>query len=191
MAVQKLPPELKTKWVFYAERQTHQRANFSELCERLKDVNFVHDELLAQFWQVSDKKQSTCNDTLRASGSSMSAAADETLLSSLNFNAKAANKGVVCSNTHGLWTCDAFKKLTPSDRYNKKKKVFFSFVSVVDMLWMIARLTNVKLTFAKDITTGCYADHKTRTFFHQRPQKLLGPTQVSVCIFLVFHLFTK
>ena len=61
-AVRKLPPELKTKWVFYAKGQKYQTENFSEFSEWLNDIAFVYDELLVQFRQSNDKKQSTSAD---------------------------------------------------------------------------------------------------------------------------------
>ena len=56
-ALRKLPPELKTKWLFYAKGRGYQSANFSKVSEWLNEVAFVHDELLVQFTQGSDKKQ--------------------------------------------------------------------------------------------------------------------------------------
>ena len=121
-AVRKLPPELKTKWMFYAKGQKYQTANFSKFSEWLNDIAFVYDELLVQFRQSNDKKQSTSADRTKTTGSSMSATANETGLSTFNSNPKGPIKCVVCSNTHGLWACDAFKKLTPIDRYKKVKE---------------------------------------------------------------------
>ena len=121
-AVRKLPPELKTKWLFFAKGQNYQTANFSKFSEWLNNIAFVHDELLAQFRQSNDKKQSTSADRTKTTGSSMSAAANETGLSTFNSNPKSPNKCVVCGNTHGLWACDAFKKLPSIDRYKKVKE---------------------------------------------------------------------
>ena len=52
----------------------------------------------------------------------MSASANETGLSTFNSNPKGRIKCVVCGNTHGIWACDAFKKLAPIDRYQKVKE---------------------------------------------------------------------
>ena len=120
-AVQKLPPELKTKWLFYAKGQKYQTANFSKFCEWLNDVAFVHNELLVQFRQSSDKMQSTSIDRTKT-GSSMSATANKTGCSTFNSKPKAPIKCVVCANSHGLWASDAFKKLSPIDRYKKVKE---------------------------------------------------------------------
>ena len=54
-ALRKLPPELKTKWLFYAKGKGYESANFSKFSDWLKEVAFVHDELLVQFRQISDK----------------------------------------------------------------------------------------------------------------------------------------
>ena len=121
-AVRKLPPELKTKWLVYAKGQKYQTANCSKFSEWLNDIAFVHDELLVQFRQSSDKKQSMSTDGTKTTGSSISATANETGLSTFNSNPKGPIKCVVCSNTHGLWACDAFKKLTPVDRYKRVKE---------------------------------------------------------------------
>ena len=59
---------------------------------------------------------------MSATGSSMSATANETGLSTFNSNPKGPIKRDVCGNTHGLWACDAFKKLAPVDRYKKVKE---------------------------------------------------------------------
>ena len=80
-AVRKLPPELKTKWFFYANGQKRQTANFSKFTEWLNDIAFVHDELLVQFRQNNDRKQSTSADRTKTTGSSMPATANETVLS--------------------------------------------------------------------------------------------------------------
>ena len=127
-AVKKLPPELKTKWLFYAKGQKYQTANFSTFCEWLNDVVFVHDELLVQFRQSSDKKQSTSMDRTRTSGSSMSATTNETGLSSFNSSPKAPFKCVICGNAHGLWACEIFKKLTRIDWYKKMKESNLCFL---------------------------------------------------------------
>ena len=121
-AVRKLPPELKTKWFFYAKGQKDQTANFSKISEWLNDIAFVHDELLVQFKQSSNKKQSTSTDRTKTTGSSISATANETGLSTFISNPKGPIKCVVCGNSHGLWACDAFKKLTPIDRYKRVKE---------------------------------------------------------------------
>ena len=121
-AVRKLPPESKTKWLFYAKGQKYQTANFSKFCEWLNDVAFVHDELLVQFRQRSDKKQSTSIDRTKTTGSSMSATVNETGCSTFNSNPKAPIKCVVCATSHGLWACDAFKNLFLIDRYKKVKE---------------------------------------------------------------------
>ena len=55
-AERKLPPELKTKWLFYAKGQKYRTANFSNFSEWLNDIAFVYDELLVQFRQSNDKK---------------------------------------------------------------------------------------------------------------------------------------
>ena len=52
----------------------------------------------------------------------MSATANETGLSPFNSIPKGPIKCVVCGNTHGLWACDAFKRLAPIDRYKKVKE---------------------------------------------------------------------
>ena len=127
-AVRKLPPELKTKWLFYAKGQKDQTANFSKFSEWLNDIAFVHDELLVQFKQSSDKKQSTSTDRTKTTGSSISATANETGLSTFISNPKCPIKCVVCGNSHGLWACDAFKKLTPIDRYKRVKENKFCFL---------------------------------------------------------------
>ena len=127
-AVRKLPPELKTKWLFYAKGQKYQSANFSKFCEWLNDVAFVHDELLVQFRQSSDKKQSMSTDRTKTAGSSMSPTTNETGLSTLNSSLKTPLKCVVCGNAHGLWACDAFKKLTPIERYKKVKESKLCFL---------------------------------------------------------------
>ena len=118
-AVRKLPPELKTKWLFYAKGQKYQTANFSKFCEWLNDIAFVQDEL---FRQSSDRKQSTPIDRTKTTGSSMSATANETACSTFNSNPKAPIKCVVCANSHGLWACDVFKKLSPIEWYKKLKE---------------------------------------------------------------------
>ena len=127
-AVRKLPPELETKWLFYAKGQKYQSANFSKFCECLKDFAFVHDQLLVQFKQTSDKTQPTSTDRTKTVGSSMSATAKETGLSTSNSNPKAPIKCVVCGKTHGLWACDAFKKLSSIDRYKRVKESKLCFL---------------------------------------------------------------
>ena len=119
---------MKTKWLFYAKGQKYQTANFSKFCEWLNNVEFVHDELLVQFRQSSDKKQSTSIDRTKTTGSSMSATANDTGCSTFNSNPKAPTKCVVCANSHGLWACDAFKKLSPIDRYKKVKENTLCFL---------------------------------------------------------------
>ena len=94
----------------------------------MNDVIFVHGEWMVQFRPISNKKLSSSGDKSRTKGSSMYARADKTMLSTSNSNAKSTNKGVVCSNTHGLSVCDAFKKLTPNDWYKKVKKVKLCFL---------------------------------------------------------------
>ena len=88
----------------------------------MNDVAFVHHELLVQFRQSNDKKQSTSADRTKTTGSSMSATANNTGMSTFNSIPKGPIKCVVCGNTHGLWACDAFKKLAPIDRYKKVKE---------------------------------------------------------------------
>ena len=59
----------------------------------------------------------------------MSATANETGCSTFNSNPKAPIKCVVCVNSHGLWACNAFKKLSPIDRYKKVKENKWCFLS--------------------------------------------------------------
>ena len=48
-AVQKLPPELKTKRLFYSNGQKNETTNFNDLCEWSNDVFLLHDKILVQF----------------------------------------------------------------------------------------------------------------------------------------------
>ena len=107
--------------VVLRKRTKYQTAIFSKFREWLNDIAFVHDELLVQFRQSNDKKQSTSADRTRTTGSSMSATVSETKLSTFNSNPKGSIKSVFCGNTHGLLAGDAFKKLAPIDRYRKVK----------------------------------------------------------------------
>ena len=68
------------------------------------------------------KKQSTSTDRTKTGGSFMSATANETGLSTFNSNANVSIKSVFCGNTHGLWAVDAFKKLSPIDRYKRARE---------------------------------------------------------------------
>ena len=95
----------------------YQYANFSKFSEWLNDIAFVHDELFVHSRQSNDKKQSTSADRTKTAGSSMSATANETGLSTFNSKPKGPIKCVVCGNTHRLWACDAFKKLAPIDSF--------------------------------------------------------------------------
>ena len=108
--------------VVLCKRTENQTANFSKFSEWLNDIAFVHDELLVQFRQSSDKKQSMSTERIKTTGSSISATANEAGLSTFNSNPKGPIKCVVCGNTHGIWACDAFKELTPIDRYKKVKE---------------------------------------------------------------------
>ena len=67
-------------------------------------------------------------DRTKTAGSSMSATTNETGLSTLNSSPKTPLKCVVCGNAHGLWACDAFKKLTPIERYKKVKESKLCFL---------------------------------------------------------------
>ena len=58
----------------------------------------------------------------------MSSTPNEAEQSSFDANPKTANKCVVCGNVQGLWACDAFKKLNPSDRYKKVKEAKLCFL---------------------------------------------------------------
>ena len=126
--VRKLIPELKTKWLFYAKGQKYQNANFSKFCERLNDVAFVHDELLAQIRQSNNKKQPTSTDQPRTAGSSMFTTTNESGLRTINSCSKTPSKCAVCGNAHGFWACKAFKKLTLIERYKKVKESKFCFL---------------------------------------------------------------
>ena len=53
-ALRKLPPELKTKWLFHAKGTGYESANFRKFSDWLNEVAFVHDELLVQFRHGSD-----------------------------------------------------------------------------------------------------------------------------------------
>ena len=94
----------------------------------MDDIAFVHDELLVQARQSSDKKQSTSTDRTKTTGSSISATTNETGLSTFNSNPKGPIKCVVCGNTHGLWACDVFKKLNPINRYKRVKEIKLCFL---------------------------------------------------------------
>ena len=48
--------------------------------------------------------------------------------SSFNANSKPTNNCVVCGNMHGIWGCDAFKKLNTIDRYKKVKDAKLCFL---------------------------------------------------------------
>ena len=99
--VQKLPPELKTKCLFYAKGLKYQTPNFSKTCEWLNDIAFVHDKLFVQFRHGNDKKQSTSTDRVRIAGSSISATTNATGLATFKSNPKVPIKSVVCGNIHG------------------------------------------------------------------------------------------
>ena len=120
-AVKKTTSRAENEMVVLCKRTKNQTANFSKLSDWLNDNAFVHDELLVQFRQSSDKKQSTSTDRTKTTGSSMSATANKSGLSTFNSNPKGPIKCVVCGNTHEFWACDAIKKLAPIDRYKKVK----------------------------------------------------------------------
>ena len=45
------------------------------------------------------------------------------------------------------------------------KVIYVSFLSVMDMMWKIARRKNVKFMTAKDATTGCYTDKEIQNVY--------------------------
>ena len=61
----------------------------------------------------------------------MSATPNEAEQSSFNSKSKPTNKCVVCENAHGLWACDAFKKLNTIDRYKKVKDTKLCFLCLL------------------------------------------------------------
>ena len=67
-AVRKLPPELKTKWLFHAKVRCYLTANLSKFSEWLNEVAYVHDELLVQYRSNTDKKGASQGEKARSSG---------------------------------------------------------------------------------------------------------------------------
>ena len=61
----------------------------------------------------------------------MSATPNEAEQSSFNANSKPTNKCVVCGIAHGLWACDAFKKINIIDRYKKVKAAKLCFLCLL------------------------------------------------------------
>ena len=67
-AVRKLPPELKTKWLFHAKGRCYMTANLSKVSEWLNEVAYVHDELLVQYRSNTDKKGASQGEKASSSG---------------------------------------------------------------------------------------------------------------------------
>ena len=61
-ALQKLPPELQTKWLFLAKSKNYYSADLCKFSEWLNEVAYVHDEMMIQFKSPSEKKTSGPGD---------------------------------------------------------------------------------------------------------------------------------
>ena len=64
-ALQKLPPELKTKWFFQANRKNYYSADICKFSEWLNEVAYVHDEMVIQFKSPSEEKTSGPGDEVK------------------------------------------------------------------------------------------------------------------------------
>ncbi len=125
-AVRKLPPELKTKWLFYSKVQQLGQADFVVFATWLNDVAFVHDELMLQFSSTNTNRDRTTASSKKKSTTAHVADAKES-----NKDSSSAKSWKQCpleDGEHKIWNCQKFKEMDVQKRYEaiKKLKICYS-----------------------------------------------------------------
>ena len=127
-AVRKLPPELKTKWLFHAKGRCYLTANLSKFSEWLNEVAYVHDELLVQYRSNTDKKGASQGEKARSSGTVLTTTFTNKEKQGQVKSSKSDSKTCPLNDgEHKIWGCDKFKKQSPTDRYETVKKLKLCF----------------------------------------------------------------
>ena len=118
-ALRKLPPELKTKWLFLAKSKSYYNADLCKFSEWLNEVAYVHDEMMVQFKTPFDK---------RASGSTEMVKTSTFVANDQGKTTSSSNKQCPLKDCeHKIWMCSKFKQKTVNERYETLKKLKVCF----------------------------------------------------------------
>ena len=128
--LQKLPPELKTKWFFLAKSTNYYSADLCKFSEWLNEVAYVHDEMMIQYKIPSEKKTSGPGDKVKNTTFTTNNQPKNTTLSTeeqTKLNTTTLKQCPPKDGDHKIWMCNKFEQQSVIERYEtlKKLKLFF------------------------------------------------------------------
>ena len=122
-ALRKLPPDLRSKWLFYTKKMRLLQANLTVFSQWLNEIAYVHDEMIMQFpnsnkdsGKTFGKKETPKNTTY--------------VSNSQHKNGTNYSVPINCplkDGEHKLWNCPKFKQEKVTERYDTVKKLKLCF----------------------------------------------------------------